>query len=819
MERIEGTEDGMQGSRIDTARLQAIAVIIPWFGKELKGGAEQLAWQVVTRLAERGYRVEVLTTCCRSFQDDWATNHLEAGVSQEAGVTIRRFPVDGRDRAAFERVNTRMLSLSPDSCKPGVSPVSEEEAATFVNENIGSQALLEYLDSSQNVYEYFLFLPYLYGPILQGLPLVANQALLQPCLHDEVYAYLPAVEQLFRQAKGLLFNSEGEAALAYRLYGPGIVERSLVVGSGVESDSLLPLSFRPGGPFTIAGVFQPQQERFALYLGRRDATKNIDLLLAAYRSFKHAHPRSQLRLVVAGPGSDNVLDHWGGAAGAIDLGLVDEATKGLLLQHCLALLQPSRNESYSRTIMEAWFAGRPAAAHSECLATAMAVESAGGGWLAATEGEWAELFATLDQASPHTLAEYGARGQQYAQHYANWDTVMSRYEGVFAGEQKPKPHQFAVRVKRRMPAIHQLLPSIAYGDAISNHALWLRKSVLHLGYRSEIFAQHRDPRLAHAVQLFHPDVLRPQAGLLYHHSIGSEVTPTALAHPGPKCLIYHNITPARFFTEDLPELALLVGRGRQELPELAGYFPCSVGVSAYNAAELKQRGFAQPCVLPISIDPRKWNIEADTELMAQLQDGRTNILFVGRFVPNKRQEDLVEAFAQYLTLEPDARLILAGPIEGGEPYYERVTSLIARWGLGAHVRITGLVNDHQLLAYYRTAHMFWSMSEHEGFCVPIVEAMWCDVPVLAYKSSAIPETLAGAGLLFTHKQDLLQLAGVAHRLVRDMKLRRTVLAAQRTRRQAFLPEAVHPKLTRLIAQMEATREAVQAGKEEHETQA
>ena len=361
-----------------------------------------------------------------------------------------------------------MLSLSPDRCKPGVSPVSEEEAAIFVNENIGSQALLDHLHSSQSEYEHFLFLPYLYGPILHGLPLVAKRAFLQPCLHDEVYAYLPAVELLFRQAKGLLFNSEGEAALASRLYGPGIVEQSLVVGSGVESDSLPRRSGLPcllGRPPVPPVVFDPEHERFALYLGRRDATKNIDLLLAAYHSFKHGHPRSQLRLVLAGPGSDNVLDHLGAAAGAIDLGLVDEATKALLLQHCLALLQPSRNESYSRTIMEAWFAGRPAAAHSECLATAMAVESAQGGWLAATEREWAELFALLDRASPQALAEHGARGKQYAQQYANWDTVLSRYEGVFADERSAAmPSTSLCRpIKTRSPC-H---PSIA-----AQHGLW-----------------------------------------------------------------------------------------------------------------------------------------------------------------------------------------------------------------------------------------------------------------------------------------------------------------------------------------------------------
>ena len=285
---------------------------------------------------------------------------------------------------------------------------------------------------------------------------------------------------------------------------------------------------------------------------------------------------------------------------------------------------------------------------------------------------------------------------------------------------------------------------------------------------------------------------------MYHHSIGSEITSVAAAHDGPKCLIYHNITPTRFFSEDLPELAQIVEAGRQDLPGLALAFPLSVGDSAYNAAELKRCGFRQPGVLPICIEPNKWNIRADTQVMAELQDGRTNLLFVGRFVPNKRQEDLVEAFAQYLRLDSTARLILAGPIDIGAPYYERVMTLIDRWKLGEHVRVTGLVDDSQLLAYYRTAHLLWSMSEHEGFCVPIVEAMWNEVPVLAYKSSAVPETMADAGVIFCGKQDLLQLASLAKVLAEDETVRRKILAAQRNRRRAFLPEAVQPKLAALV---------------------
>ena len=216
--------------------MKPLAIVTPWFGRDLKGGAEQQAWQVATRLANRGHKVEVLTTCCHSFQDDWATNYYKAGVQNDAGVTIRRFPVQKRDRQAFDLVNGLMLALPPSRLKIGVNPITVEYAAKFCSENINSPKLMQHLQQKEREYCAFLFLPYLYGCILNGLPKVSSRAFLQPCLHDEVYAYLPEVAQIFYAAKGLLFLSDGEAQLATNLYGPAILAKSIVAGAGVEVD-------------------------------------------------------------------------------------------------------------------------------------------------------------------------------------------------------------------------------------------------------------------------------------------------------------------------------------------------------------------------------------------------------------------------------------------------------------------------------------------------------------------------------------------------------------------------------------------------------
>ena len=108
--------------------VRPVAVVIPWFGRDLTGGAEQYAWQIAVRLRAHGHPVEVLTTCCRSFLEDWSTNYFTAGVTEEEGVTVRRFPVIARDKASFDQVNARMLNLSAASLKPGIAPVSGEDS-------------------------------------------------------------------------------------------------------------------------------------------------------------------------------------------------------------------------------------------------------------------------------------------------------------------------------------------------------------------------------------------------------------------------------------------------------------------------------------------------------------------------------------------------------------------------------------------------------------------------------------------------------------------------------------------------------------------
>lgn len=783
--------------------MSIVGIVIPWFGRNLKGGAELHAWHLATHLALRGHSVEVISTCCKSHGDDWSNNHYEAGVSSEPeGFSIRRFAVEPRDRAAFDACNGRLLAVDRTHLLAGVSPVSEADEDVFVHHLIRSPTLLTYLIEHGARFDGVILLPYLYGPVIDGVHLVADRALLQPCLHDEAYAYLPSVAHAIFKAKRLLFLSEGEQELATQIYGPGIISKSIVAGAGVEialsdekDDSLLT---------ALKGA------NYVLCLGRKDRGKKTDFIARCFESYRRNHPDSHLQLIIAGPGE---IDLPVDCPGLVEVGVVTEAQKHSLLANCRALFHPSDNESYSRVIMEAWLCGRPAAASADCLATASAIAE-GGGWIAATEIEWESLFVAVDRADDADLAAMGEKGRVYAYQNASWDAAIKRYEQVIVGLRSSQDLAQSADIVQSPIAIHQVLPNIAFGDAISNHAIWIRSALRNAGYRSEIFALGIDPKALGEARSFQEGCVEPDDAIIYHHSIGSAVTPAVLAHPGPKSLIYHNITPHQFLEPYLPLHARLCREGRSELPQLSSSFAVSVGDSSFNAAELSDSGFRSPGVLPICVDPAKWGLLPDPALMKRLADGRTNILFVGRLSPNKRQEDLIFCFSKLRELDPSARLILVGTaVTTDDLYLACLQQLCAELGVEDGVEFSGHVTESQLVAYYRTAHLFWSMSEHEGFCVPLIEAMWFDVPVLAYASSAVPETMATAGVLFATKDDPTGLAGRAFQLARDRGSRTAIIAGQQERRRAFLPEAVEKSLSQLVLRMLSSSESPPLGQD------
>jgi glycosyltransferase involved in cell wall biosynthesis len=286
--------------------------------------------------------------------------------------------------------------------------------------------------------------------------------------------------------------------------------------------------------------------------------------------------------------------------------------------------------------------------------------------------------------------------------------------------------------------------------------------------------------------------------VLYHHSIGSETAEWLLAQPLRLILLYHNITPAVFFSAVNPKLARQMEQGRDQLPRLRARVDFAIADSEYNERELQAAGYHRTGVVPFPIDQRL-DAPPNAEMLQKLSaPGGPALLFVGRLVPNKRQDDLIKLLYYYRRFEPRARLFLAGsawPLE----YEQWLKSFAADLGLYEAVHFAGHITRPDLLtAYYRAASVYVSMSEHEGFGRPLIESMYLNLPVLAYAEAAVPDTLDEAGLLFRRKH-FEALAEVVDLLVNDRTLRARVIARQRARAKTFLLPNVRRRWEQTLA--------------------
>lgn len=353
-----------------------------------------------------------------------------------------------------------------------------------------------------------------------------------------------------------------------------------------------------------------------------------------------------------------------------------------------------------------------------------------------------------------------------------------------------------------MKAIHQFVAGYSRGDAISNEAVVMRDVFRSWGHPSDIYSETRRilPELRKdAIDIQQADTTISADDIcILHLSIGSAVNDIFRSIPGRKVILYHNITPADYLRGVQEEVSAMLARGREQAAQLAGQADLHWADSAYNAAELEAWGASQVDVLPLVLDFNTLRSGTDRRQLKEFQDGKTNVLFVGRCVPNKRIEDILYAFYYFQRyVEPDSRLILAGSYAGMESYqaYQitRVQDLELR-----DVVFPGSIPQTWLNACYRAADVFVCMSEHEGFCIPVLESMVMDVPVLAYAAAAVPDTMDGAGVLF-HQKRFDQIAEMMGRLIHDEALREAVLTQQRQRIERYESRDLRAELKQKLA--------------------
>ena len=332
----------------------------------------------------------------------------------------------------------------------------------------------------------------------------------------------------------------------------------------------------------------------------------------------------------------------------------------------------------------------------------------------------------------------------------------------------------------------QLTPTLSFGDAVSNDVFAMNEVLTKLGYENYIVASNISKKVSGRAIPIKKFIPKPEDIIIYHMSIGNELSDYVIsANVRKKLMVYHNITPAHFF-DGISPLNVPCRNGRFELERLAEVIDFALCDSDYNREELDELGYKSTATLPIVFDKTEYIATKPSEeiLEKYKNDGYTNILFVGRIAPNKKQEDIIHSFYLYNKyINPKSRLFLIGAVVTTELYMDAIKEYIINNRI-SNVIFSGHVSFPDIIAYYKLADIFLCESEHEGFCVPLLEAMTFDVPVVAYSSSAIPYTMGDSGVLFTDKNHPL-VAELLNLVAANPDFRQKIIEKQRERLEFF----------------------------------
>jgi glycosyltransferase involved in cell wall biosynthesis len=355
--------------------------------------------------------------------------------------------------------------------------------------------------------------------------------------------------------------------------------------------------------------------------------------------------------------------------------------------------------------------------------------------------------------------------------------------------------------------VDQLVPAFHRGDAIGDEAAYLRQFFRSQGFSSEIYRLTCDRELEGESREFSafPEPA-PSDVVILHFAVPSPLTEALRRLSCKKMIIYHNITSPEFFRGLSEEMVNLTRRGREELRSLADVVDLSLADSRFNAEELDDLGFKEAHVFPLFVDLAKYEKPMNAFVHKLFRDERTNILFVGRVAPNKKIEDLIKVTFYYKKyISPLVRLVIVGKTSSLPAYYHSLVKLADDFVLNPdEICFTGHVPDEDMFAIYRASDVFLSLSEHEGFCLPLVESMIFDLPVIAYNCTAVPDTLDGAGILINEKK-AEKVAELVSIVARNKDIRESIITGQRSRLESLKGKGREPFLLTCLEKLTKKR--------------
>ncbi|MBI1884581.1 MAG: glycosyltransferase family 4 protein [Chlamydiae bacterium] len=386
-----------------------LTFVVPRYDIARAGGAEILVQNLAERLASVGHDVEVLTTCSEDHVR-W-TNDFPAGKSTVKNVRVFRFEVD-------PRVNLGRFIQLQQRLERGW-PLNSKEEVIWMAGSVHSKSLYDYLEKCKNERDAFIFAPYLFGMIYQGIQKVLEKSFLIPCLHPEPYAYVNLFKKMFQGVSGFFFNSFPEEELAKKIFG--IQEKKCaIVGMGFDPfPSFKDHSFRE--------KFKLGEGPFLLYVGRRENGKNTPLLIDYFLTYRR-HSSGDLKLVLLGSG--DLPEKARLSKDILDLGFVSEEEKIQAYREALVTCQPSLNESFSIVLMESWLAGTPVLVNEKCDVTSYHAKHSNGGLVFKNYFEFEEALQFFLKDSG-LREKMGRSGRQYVINHFKWKDVLERFSTAF----------------------------------------------------------------------------------------------------------------------------------------------------------------------------------------------------------------------------------------------------------------------------------------------------------------------------------------------------------------------------------------------------
>ena len=386
--------------------MKKIGFVIPWYYKDIPGGAEQELRGIVKHLHEKNVPVEILTTCVKEFSADWTENYFKEGVEIIDDIPVRRFKVRKGNMEEFHKVNYKLMN--------DINITGMEEHI-FMDEMINSQDLYEYIYEHSEEYHRYVYIPYMFATTYYGIMACPFKSVLIPCLHDESYAYFRMFKDLYKDLGGMIFHAKPEMELANCIYDLRTVKQENL-GEGVETD------------------FEYDADRFRkkynidspyiIYAGRKDSAKNINTLIKCFNEFKKRNKKhSDLKLILIGGGEVEIPDEI--KKDVTDLGFVDIQDKYDACAGAELLCQPSKNESFSIVIMESWLCERPVLVNSACKVTKNFAQESQGGLFFENYFEF-EGCVNYIMDNPETAKQMGLNGRKFVLDNFRWDIIIEK---------------------------------------------------------------------------------------------------------------------------------------------------------------------------------------------------------------------------------------------------------------------------------------------------------------------------------------------------------------------------------------------------------